>query len=447
MIKIPFEDIITKIEENSDLTSDAIDSKIKQKMDQLSGLISKEGAAHIIANELGIKIFETVSGKVQIKNVLTGMRNVETVGKVQQIFDVREFATGNRQGKVGSLVIADETDNIRVVLWNNQAENIQNLKENDIVKIVGGYVRENRGRKEIHLNDQSKVIINPEGEKIDKVKEVVTNRKNIKNLEENDQDIDIVGTIVQVFDARFYEICPECGRRARQKEDKFACETHGNVTPDYSYVMNMFVDDGTDNIRVVCFRNQADRLTKKTHEEMLQYRESPDKFEDIKLALMGNLVKFRGRVTKNEMFDRLEFISNMVFTDLDPDEEIKRLNEEAEKEEKKEILVGAEEEKTKPVEKEVTEEKKEIEETKEPEEIKKEENEITEETSEEPKEEKEEESKIIEEKKEEKEETETEEEKTETDSDIIIEEETESDAEEEIDEETKEEKLPSVEEL
>ena len=50
MIKVPLSTIIEKIKENSNLTIDDINSKIKEKMDQLSGLISDEGAAHIIAN-------------------------------------------------------------------------------------------------------------------------------------------------------------------------------------------------------------------------------------------------------------------------------------------------------------------------------------------------------------------------------------------------------------
>ena len=67
-------------------------------MKQLSGLISKEGAAHIVANELGIKLFDSFTGKLQIKNIIAGLRNVETVGKVLQVYELREFTTNERQG-------------------------------------------------------------------------------------------------------------------------------------------------------------------------------------------------------------------------------------------------------------------------------------------------------------------------------------------------------------
>ena len=151
MFKIPLNDIINIIKEKSSLSEEEINTKIEQKMKQLSGLISKEGAAHIISNELGIKLYDKYSGKLQIKNILTGMRDVEALGKVQQVFEVREFQSEKRSGKVGSFVIGDETGTIRVVAWGNQADNLTKLSKDMIVKIKSGYVRENNGRKELHL--------------------------------------------------------------------------------------------------------------------------------------------------------------------------------------------------------------------------------------------------------------------------------------------------------
>ena len=53
MIKIPYDHIIERKKKEGNISESEIDVKIDQKMKQLSGLISKEGAAHIIANELG----------------------------------------------------------------------------------------------------------------------------------------------------------------------------------------------------------------------------------------------------------------------------------------------------------------------------------------------------------------------------------------------------------
>ena len=91
MIKIPYEEIVLKINESTKMTAGEIEERVDRKLKQLSGLISREGAAHIVANELGVKIFEPLSGRLQIKNILTGMRDVETVGKVLQVYDLKEF--------------------------------------------------------------------------------------------------------------------------------------------------------------------------------------------------------------------------------------------------------------------------------------------------------------------------------------------------------------------
>ena len=166
---------------------------------------------------------------------------------------------------------------------------------------------------------------NPEGEKIEDVKQTTPTRRNIKDLTENDENVEILGTIVQVFDPRFFEICPTCNKRARPKDDTFNCEQHGPVTPKFSYVMNVFLDDGSDNIRTVLFRNQAEKLLEITSEEFVKFKDEPDKFEEVKTKLLGEQIKLRGRINKNDMFDRLEFIAQLVFPHPDPKEEIERL--------------------------------------------------------------------------------------------------------------------------
>ncbi len=334
MIKIPYEQIIEKIKSESNISGDELDEKIDAKMKQLSGLISREGAAHIVANELGIKLFENVTGKLQIKNIIPGLRNVETVGRVLQAYELREFSTNNRQGKVASFLMGDETGKIRVVMWGSQADNINNIREGTIVKVLGSYVKENNSYMELHMNEKSKLIIDPPGENVETKEIFESERKSISQLTENDNAAEILATIVQVFEPRFFEICPKCGKRAKAEEGSFVCAEHSNINPDYSYVLNLVVDDGTDSIRTVFFRDSMGKLLNLNNEKILQYRENPESFEQVKTGLLGNMVKINGRVKKNLFFDRIELVANSATLNPDPSEEIKRLDAEIKKTEK-----------------------------------------------------------------------------------------------------------------
>ena len=119
MLKIPYEDVIKKIKEQSGISDEELELKLKQKLEQLSGLISREGAAHIVANELGVKVFDQISGKMKIEKVLAGMRDVEILGKVVQVYEIREFHRKEGTGKVGSFIVGDETGAIR--WWKRKA--------------------------------------------------------------------------------------------------------------------------------------------------------------------------------------------------------------------------------------------------------------------------------------------------------------------------------------
>ena len=328
MIKIPYEEIVLKINEKTQMTTTEIDDRVEKKLKQLSGLISKEGAAHIVANELGVKVFEPMNGKLQIKNILNGMRDVETVGKVLQVYEIKEFSNATRSGKVASMLIGDETGTIRVVMWGMQADNVSNLGQGFVVKVLGGYVRENNGRKEIHMNDRSQLLINPKGESVNEVAVQANQgtRKGIKDLNENDNEVELLGTIVQVFDIRFYEVCPKCGKRARQSVDLYACSEHGNVIPAYGYVLNSVLDDGTETIRCVFFRNQVERLLSMSQQQLLNFKNSPAEFEAAKNELLGTIIKVNGRTNKNSLFNRLEFVVNNVDIKPNPEEEMKRLS-------------------------------------------------------------------------------------------------------------------------
>lgn len=323
MISMPVSEIITKISQKSGLTPEEIKKQIAAKVEQLYGLVSEEGAAHIIANELGIKLFD-LSGELKIKDILIGMRSVDVNGRVLRKYDIREFATEKRKGKVANLLLGDETGSMRVVFWNDKTDLFSQLKEEDTIQIKGAYVRDNMGRKELHLGDNSKVIINPAGIAVKTRDRIEYDKKHISELTDG-MTGEILGTIVQVFDIKFFEVCGQCNKRLRMDSTgTFLCDDHGIQKPQYNYVTSIYVDDGTGNIRVTCWKQQTQKLLNKSDDEILGFKNIPGGFEPFKTDLLGEQIKVLGRA-KNNITARLEFTADIIYRNLDPTQELKEL--------------------------------------------------------------------------------------------------------------------------
>ncbi len=340
MINIPFDVMASKIVEESGISREELDKRVNKKLEQLSGLISREGAAHIIANELGINLLEA-KGLLKAKDLVPGLKGVTINGKVIRKYEPRSFSNEKRSGRLARFLVGDDSGVVMVVLWNDQVDVHEKIKENDVVRIKDCYVKDNNGRVEIHLNESAGLEINPEGIKIESSPVLrQAQRKKISELAENDADVEILATIVQVFDPKFFEVCPECNKRVKAEEGSnvFVCVEHGEVKPNYGVVLNLFVDDGSDNIRVVLWKNQVLALLGLEEQELSSYKDKPEGFEKFKTDLLGLMAKIVGRVSKSAMFDRLEFVASLVFKDVNPDEEIKRLDESKGNKEKAESI-------------------------------------------------------------------------------------------------------------
>ncbi|MBS3099242.1 DUF2240 family protein [Candidatus Pacearchaeota archaeon] len=102
--------LLDRIIRSSNLPLEEIEKRIEAKKAKLSGLISKEGAAQIVAAELGINFDQE---RVKISEIVQGMKRVNTIGKIVRMNPVRAYNKNGKEGKVASFLLADETSNIR----------------------------------------------------------------------------------------------------------------------------------------------------------------------------------------------------------------------------------------------------------------------------------------------------------------------------------------------
>jgi replication factor A1 len=318
-----FEIIVGKIKEKTDLTDEKINKKILEKQQELSNLVSKEGAAYIIAKELGLDIFPKTKRRLEIKNIVPKIRNLSLTARIVKVFEPREFKKKDRSGKVASVILGDSSGTIRMSLWDNQTELVEKLKPGMAVETFGAYTRESGiGGVEVRLSKKGglKILEDSDLPSLEEISKKKLGRKTIDKLKEGEAS-EIKAALVQLFETNvFYEICPECGTRIRMENDKFTCKEHGEVKPKYMVILSGVIDDGTGNIRAVFFRDNALKLIGMDIEEALKRRESF--FED--LNVLGKEFVLYGRVRKNKMFNRLEFVANNI-KEIDEEEEANKI--------------------------------------------------------------------------------------------------------------------------
>lgn len=328
MFKLSYSDIVNEIKNKTNISEEELNIRVNKKLKLLGDLISKEGAAHIIANELGVKLFPEVSDKkLKIGSLVPGLNFINIDAKVIAIYETRNFKSDKREGRVANMLIGDETGVTRLVVWDTKLiDKIENnkLKDLDVISIKNGYSRENNGNIELHLGTRGDIIIRPENIEIKEIKNTkIVNLKNIKDIKEN-ENVELNGTIVQLFEPKFYVACTQCNRKTEFVNGIYVCNEHGNTITKEIPILNFFLDDGTDSIRVVCFRELVNKVLDNNFSKI---RENPNEFENVKRYVLGKQVKVYGRVTKNLMFDRLEFTAQNI-EELDHNILLEQLNKE-----------------------------------------------------------------------------------------------------------------------
>lgn len=322
------DELVLKVQEGSKLPKEEVEKLIKEKEEEFSGLISAEGAAHIVAKELGINLLERISRSVKIANVVPGMNSVNVTGKVVRVTEPRTFTKDGGTGQVVNIHLADETGAIRMSLWDDQVALVQegNLKEGMTIDVVNGYTKQdNRGSAELRVG--KKGIIKKSDSELDIKAEAVFSkdavRKDIAGVLVGDT-VELRGAIVQAFEGRmFYFVCPQC----EKKVPEGTCTEHGSVVPKPVLMLSGIIDDGTGNIRAVFFREAAEHVLGLKTEEAFSKSGNGINLRPLVETLqqsLGREIVVRGYIKENSFFERPELMVNEV-REFKPLEEAKRL--------------------------------------------------------------------------------------------------------------------------
>jgi ssDNA-binding replication factor A large subunit len=168
------------------ISEQEINQAIVEKDTEFQGFMTKPAILYLIAKEHGIdvesnenkeilnhiaeEIIDYNDFAIPITSVVENLRNIVIAGRIEAIFQIRDFIKKDgTPGRVGSFQICDKSGCIKIVLWNNDVETMENdlFKKGEIVQIIGGYSKMGRDDKlEVHLSRQGKIVLAPENVKI-----------------------------------------------------------------------------------------------------------------------------------------------------------------------------------------------------------------------------------------------------------------------------------------
>jgi len=149
-----------------DLSEDQILALIEDKKREGRGLLSDEGAARLVAEELLIQTHGTELGKMQLKDLVSGLNDVSFSARVLSTWPPQQFQRRDgTPGRVMRLILVDKSGRVRCALWDRHvdvASRAGNL-QGRIIRVGHAYTRQGlTGEPEIHAGDRSSIEIDPQ---------------------------------------------------------------------------------------------------------------------------------------------------------------------------------------------------------------------------------------------------------------------------------------------
>lgn len=327
-----FEEVLDKIVDESELSKDEIKEEVEDKMDEFEGLVSEEGAVHLVAKEYGVEIKEIDDNGLEIDNVVPEMRKVNIKARVLNISDLNTFERDDEEedGRVQNLLLGDDTGTIRVTLWDEQTEIAEQIEENDPIEIRGAYtVEDDQGRAEIRLGDSSKVKMADEDDvpEVEAPENATTTEASISEVSGEGVSFKVKGLLVAMYASNpFYRVDPETGDTAREDEDGNLVTDDGTEVedPDHRLAISGVIDDGTGTVRTVFFGDQARKVL--NIDEETERDGDQEAVEEASEEVLGTELVVEGRTRYNDYFDQTEIVVNSVDF-IDPEDEIEQLLE------------------------------------------------------------------------------------------------------------------------
>ncbi len=259
-----------------------------------------------------------------LRDIREGMRNLVITARVLTV-DKKVVQTDNGEKDLYTGILADESGKVQFSAWHDFG-----LKEDDVLRIAGGYVRSWRGVPQLNFGENADVE-SLEDDELPPQEDLRDNSTmTISQLAR------MGGAVDAIVDAVMIDIktgsglifrCDECNRVIQ----KGACRIHGKVDGEADLRVKGIIDDGTGALTVI--------ITKELTEDILGYdveqaksiaRDKMDQDavkDELEEKLIAQPLRVRGNVTSDE-YGLMLVASNVEFKTVDVEAEARKLLDE-----------------------------------------------------------------------------------------------------------------------
>ncbi len=246
-----------------------------------------------------------------------GLGGVEVTTRILEIQE-REVEISGQRKKVFSGMIGDETGKAQFTAWHDFK-----LKEGNVVRITGGYVKSWKGIPQLTF-DEKATVEKLDANKIAK-KDIKTQKIMLSELEERNGalDIEVKGTVIEIRKGSgLVQRCPECNRVLQQG----ACSMHGVVDGKADMRMKLVLDDGAGSVSAIIGKELTEKLLGKT---MSDVSGDDSLIEEMNTLLFGHRISVRGNAL-GDQFGVTVIARDAKRADFDVSVEAERLAQELE---------------------------------------------------------------------------------------------------------------------
>ena len=214
------------------ITKEEFTEKVNEKVEQMGGLCDEKTAAMLVAHDLGMN--ETGKSSQKVADIKSDSGNVNFIAKVVSVFPIREFTRSDGTvGRVGNLLVADETGSIRITLWDDKADLInQGFIEIGHNLQLGGYVKEGYSGVEVNIGGNG--VLSQTDEEVN----VKNASMKISDIKSGTGSINVIGSLLDISDIRTFN--KKDGSKGRV----------GNIT----------IGDDTGKIRITLWDEKTDKI-------------------------------------------------------------------------------------------------------------------------------------------------------------------------------------------